>query len=142
MGKTRIVKLTPNQRQELEKGYRESKNATFSRRCHIVLLKSERRRSSKSVAEIVGTNQISVNKWLNRYESEGIEGLKTRPGRGRKAILNQDKDKEAVRKAVENERQRLKNAKELLEEELDKEFSLKTLQRFLKSVSAAGSASD
>lgn len=141
MGRTRIVELSLNQRKELEKGYRESKNATFSRRCHLVLLKSERR-TSKEVAEIVGTNQISVNEWLNRYESEGIEGLKTRPGRGRKAILNQEKDKEAVRKAVENEHQRLKNAKELLEKELDKEFSLKTLQRFLKSVSAAGSAFD
>ncbi len=141
MGRTRIVDLSPSDRQELEKGYRESKNATFSRRCHIVLLKSDRR-SSKTVAEIVGTNQISVNEWLNRYESEGIEGLKTRPGRGRKAILDQDKDTEAVRKAVENERQRLYNAKELLEEELDKSFSLKTLQRFLKSVSADGNASD
>ena len=141
MGRTRIIKLTEIQRSELEKGYRASKNGAFSRRCHIVLLKSEHR-SSRAVAEIVGTNQISVNEWLKRYESEGIEGLKTRPGRGRKAILNKEQDQEVVRKVVENERQRLKHAKELLEKELDKEFSLKTLQRFLKSVSAAGSASD
>lgn len=141
MGRTRTVILSPGQRLELEKCYRESSNPTLSRRCHIVLLKSEPR-SSKTVADIVGTNQISVNEWLNRYESAGIDGLKTRPGRGRKAILDQEKDKEAVRKAVQNERQRLQNAKESLEEELDKEFSLKTLQRFLKSVSAAGSASD
>lgn len=141
MGRTRIIELSPLQRKELEKGYRESKNATFSRRCHIVLLKSERR-SSKAVADIVGTNQISVNEWLTRYESEGIAGLRTRPGRGRKAIFDPEQDKESVRKAVENERQRLKNAKELLEKELDKSFSLKTLQRFLKNVSADGNASD
>lgn len=141
MGRTRVIKLSASQRKELEKGYRSSTNATFSRRCHIVLLKSSPR-SSKSVAEIVGTNQISVNEWLNRYESEGIAGLRTRPGQGRKAILDQAQDEAAVRKAVENEGQQLKKTKEFLEKELGKEFSLKTLQRFLKSVSAAGNASD
>ena len=47
-------------------------------------------------------------------------------------MLDPVADKEKVRKAVQKERQRLKQAKLLLEEDLQKEFSLKTLKRFLK----------
>jgi len=38
---------------------------------------------------------------------------------------------------VKQERQRLSQAKEMLEKELDKNFSIKTLKRFLKSITAA-----
>jgi hypothetical protein len=41
-----------------------------------------------------------------------------------------------VRQAVQKERQRLGQAKLLLEQELQKEFSLKTLKRFLKKMAA------
>jgi transposase len=139
MSRIRSVNLSESAREELEKGYREDKNSTFSRRCHIILLKSQAR-SSKEVAAIVGTNQLSVNQWLDRYEAEGIEGLKTRAGRGRKPLLDEIRDAQAVRKAVQSERQRLKHAKESLEQELGKRFSLKTLQRFLKNLSADGNA--
>ena len=42
-----------------------------------------------------------------------------------------------MRKAVVEERQRLSQAKLLLEQQFGKEFSLKTLKRFLKKLSAA-----
>lgn len=60
MGVPRVIQLSVSQRAELEKGYRTSKSATFSRLCHIILLKSEPR-TSQEVAEIIGTNQLSVN---------------------------------------------------------------------------------
>ena len=137
--KAKLIELSPDQRAELEKGYRTGK-ATFSRRCHMVLLKSENR-TSKEVAAIIGTNQISVNGWVNRYETEGVSGLKTKSGRGRKAILNKEQDGKKVKAAVKKERQRLKLAKDELEKELGKTFSLKTLHRFLKNLSADGNVS-
>jgi transposase len=75
-------------------------------------------------------------------ESGGIEGLRTAPGRGRKQILNRQTDEQKVRQAVQQERQRLTQAKAALEAELDKQFSTKTLKRFLKKLSADGSESD
>lgn len=135
MGKIRGVELTQSQCEELEKGYRSGKSHAFRKRCQLVLLKSYER-TSKEVAAIVKMNQVSVNSWLNRYQSEGIKGLVTKPGRGRKPVLDLSLDKEKVRKAVQQERQRLGQAKLLLEQELEKEFSLKTLKRFLKKVSA------
>lgn len=135
----RSIVLTNQQREELKVGYEQGKSSAFRKRCHAVLLKSERR-TSKDVGCILSMHAVSVNNWLTRYEEQGIVGLRTRAGRGRKAILNQSTDESTVRAVVQQERQRLKLAKDILEEELGKSFSLKTLKRFLKSVAHAGSA--
>lgn len=138
MRNIRSIVLTDYQRFELEEGYRSGSSGVFRRRCHVVLLKSEER-TSREVGLIVKMNQITVNNCLNRYESEGIEGLKTKSGRGRKQILDIQSDGAIVRKAIEKERQRLSQAKQIIERELNKKFSSKTLKRFLKNLSADGS---
>ena len=113
--KAKSIELNTDQRAELEKGYRTGTTA-FSRRCHMILLISENR-TSKEVADITGTNQISVNGRVKRFETEGISGLKTKPGRGRKRILEEQQDGKKVKAAVKKERQRLKHAKYELENE-------------------------
>lgn len=135
MGKTRTVELSVEEKRALEEGYRLSKSHAFRARCQLVLLKSQGR-TSKDVGQIVEMNQVSVNNWLDRYQAEGIAGLITKPGRGRKPVLDQEQDTVKVRQAVQQERQRLSQAKQILEKELDKEFSLKTLKRFLKKLNA------
>ena len=141
MGKTRTISLSEAQRAELQQGYKHGATHAFRKRCHIVLLKSEGR-SSKDVGQIVGMHQVPVNNWLTRYEREGIAGLKTKPGRGRKAILDPALDTQKIRQVVKEERQRLGRAKEILEKELGKTFSRKTLKRFLKKTTADTSAFD
>lgn len=54
-----------------------------------------------------------MNKWLNRYKAEGIKGLETRHGRGRKPIMDCS-DEEAVRLAIEQDRQSVNKAREIL----------------------------
>ncbi len=135
--KAKIIQLTEAARKELETGYKYSKSRTFSKRCHYVLLKSQGR-TSEEIAEIFGMTIQPVNRWCNRYLATGIEGLKTKPGQGRKPILDKDKDLSLIKERVQQERQKLKNAKALLEKDLDKSFSLKTLQRFLKTLAADG----
>lgn len=140
MGKIRKIALSEPERTVLLAGYRQGKSSAFRQRCHMILLKSEGR-TSKDVAAILGSNLVSVNNWLTRYQQEGIAGLSTRPGRGRKAILDPVSDEEQVRQVVKQERQRLKRAKVILEEELHKQFSEKTLKRFLKELAQAGNVS-
>ena len=135
MGKTRIVILTDEQRQVLEKGYKNGKSHAFRKRCHIVLLKSEKR-SSEEVSTILKVSEPSVNTWLDRYETEGIMGLFTKKGRGRKPILNVETDEGVVRDAIKVERQRLTETQAIIAKKLNKEFSTKTLKVFLKSLSA------
>ena len=133
----RLIKLDSTQRKALETGQQEGKTARFRQRCQIILLKSQGR-TSKDIGQIVGLSHISVNAWLNRYEAEGIAGLHTKPGRGRRPILNLEKDAEVVKAAVQEERQRLHQAKGALEKQLNKTFSTRTLKRFLKNLAAPG----
>jgi transposase len=134
MGKTKVIELTAARREELENGYRNGQTHSFRQRCQMVLLKSEKR-SSLEVVSILGSCEMTVNNWLQRYESEGIEGLRTRPGRGRKAIL-QAVDLEQVKAAVKQSRQKISVARAELEESLGKEFSHSSLKRFLKKTLA------
>jgi len=135
MGKTKVIGLTKVQRAELENGYRNGQTHSFRQRCQMVLLKSEKR-SSVEVVSILGGCEMTVNNWLVGYEEAGIEGLRTRPGRGRKAIL-QAEDLEQVKTAVKQSRQRVSIARAGLEESLGKEFSPSSLKRFLKKTLAA-----
>lgn len=84
---------------------------------------------------------MTVNGWLRRYQAGGIEGLKTRPGRGRKPILD-EADLVKVREVVAEHRQKLSVAREELEQALGKSFSQDTLTRFVKKTLAVISASE
>ena len=127
------IELTEFQLSELTKAYK-SMDSQVTRKAHAVLLKYEGLKS-KEIAKIVCACEPTVNTWINNYLSSGLSGFQVKSGRGRKNIL-QESDASKVRKAVEKERQRLKYVKEELEQELNKEFSVKTLQRFLKNLTA------
>ena len=135
MGKIKVIELTKEQRLELENGYKNGKSHSFRQRCQIILLKSEKR-TSLEIESILGCCEMVVNNWLKRYQTEGIKGLQTRAGRGRKTIL-QAVDLEQVKKAVKENRQRISLAKAELEESLGKEFSINSLKRFLKKTTQA-----
>ena len=136
MGKIKTVELTGAQRTALERGYRTGSSHAFRLRCQMILLKSERRTAAE-IADLLGCCEVVVNNWLKRYESEGIEGLRTRPGRGRKPVLDAEKDLQSVKAAVAANRLRISLAKAELESELGKTFSTKTLHRYIKNMVAA-----
>lgn len=99
----------------------------------MILLKSEQR-SSAQIAQLLGCCEVVVNTWLQRYQAEGLQGLHTKPGRGRKTILNPETDLAQVKATVQSNRQRISLAKAELEEALGKTFSQKTLERFVKNM--------
>ena len=136
--KVKRLEITEAERTELENGYKHQKG-TFSQRCHIVLLKS-RGKSSEQIAQVFDLTDQTVNSWVKRYRKEGIDGLRTKPGRGRPSTFRPT-DEKVVKAIVKKERQRLTRAKELLESELNKKFSVQTLKRFLKNLSADGNES-
>ena len=138
--KSKKIDLTEAARITLEEGFKKSKSKSFSQRCHMILLKSQGK-TSQEIADIYGVTIQPVNSWVKRYLESGIEGLRTRPGQGRKPILNKAQDGEKVKAAIKKERQRLKLVKEELETDLEKEFSVLTLKRFLKNLAADGNES-
>jgi transposase len=132
--KTKCIILSKEDREQLEQCYKMSERHGFRQRCKMVLLKSEGY-SLKEISVILDTNIISVHNWLKRYEGEGIEGLKTKRGQGRKPILEEE-HLSIVRTAVEQERQRLSQARKIVEENIGKKMSNETLTRFLKVITA------
>ena len=134
------LELSATQYAALEKGYRTGSTHAYRTRCRMILLKSEQR-SAKQVATTIGCCPIVVYRWVNRYRDQGLDGLKTRPGRGPKPILQGPEAQALVRAAVQENRQRLSLAKAELEEELGREFSQRTLRRFVKKTVVAINAS-
>jgi transposase len=135
MGRFLKIILDDKQRAALENGYRQGKTHAFRQHCQIVLLKAQGRKSQE-IATLLGCCQKSINDWLRRYQAEGIQGLQIKPGRGRKSILSEAVDAARVREAVKQHRQRISLAKAELESSLNKEFSQRTLVRFLKNLTA------
>jgi transposase len=142
MGKTKVIELSFEQRAALEKGYRKGTSHAFRTRCQMVLLKSEKR-SSLEVADVLGCCEIVVNNWLSRYEEEGIEGLKTRAGRGRKPKLSTQNPLhlQTVKAEIAKHPQSVKTVVARLDEELDLAMHPDTLKRFLKKLVIASVAS-
>jgi len=133
MGRVNTPILTHEQRQALESGLKQGKSHCFRMRCQSILLKSEGR-SSKEVGAITGMCNVSVNSWVKRYKTEGISGLYTQPGRGRKAILNESEDKDSILEAITANRQRMRTAKAEWESKSGKSVSDSTFKAFLKSL--------
>ena len=141
MPKVKIVEASPEQKAALEKGAKYGSTPSFRLRCQAILRKCEKR-TALAVAKELGCCEMSVNDWMVRFAQHGVEGLKVAKGRGRKGLLQKDTDLEAVRRAVQNSRQRISLAKAELEQELGKTFSSLTLRRFLKKTTAATNALD
>ena len=131
MGRVNTPKLSKCEEPALKKDFENSSNAGYRKRCQIILLKAQGR-TSKDVGKIVGVSDVTVNSWLHRYKSEGIEGLKIRKGRGRKPLIDQEMYEESIKNWVKKHRQRVSLARAEWEEETGKSVSSSTFHRFLK----------
>lgn len=124
--------MTDEQRLQLEIGFRTGKSHAYRMRCRAILLKSQGLKSV-DVGKQTEMTHISVNAWVKRFEAEGITGLETRPGRGRKPIMDRS-DEEAVRKAIEQDRQSMKKARKSWQRASGKEASESTFRAFLSAL--------
>lgn len=138
MGRVLTIDLTVAQRVELEKFHKQGDSHVLRQRCQIVLLKSAKRKTS-DICQIVGIkSENQVNRWIRRYKDNypvlGINSLRNVAGQGRKPIFNTATEAGVIQEVVRAERQKLGNAKVILEKELGKSFNIKTLKNFLKSL--------
>jgi MarR-like DNA-binding transcriptional regulator SgrR of sgrS sRNA len=111
----RFIKITIDDKTcaALEDANRRDQSHRFGQPCQIVLLKAQERKS-KEIAALFGCGEKSVDDWLHRYLREGINGLRTKAGRGRPSILSAATDAAPVRQAVMPHRQRIWLAKAAL----------------------------
>jgi transposase len=141
MGRVNTPQLSKLQRDELELLVNTSSNASFRKRCQLILLKAQGR-DSKDVGQIVGMSHVSVNSWLKRYKKEGITGLQIKEGRGRKSLIDKETDQASILAIVQAERQRLQTAKAEWEALSGKTVSKTTFRRFLKALAEPTNVSE
>ena len=135
----RFITLTANERSTLSAGRQHHRQYQFRDRCQGLLLSAD----GQDVAAIMAMLQVSrptVYTWFNRWERGGLAGLANAAGQGRHPILGAA-DAAPVAAAVRANRQQLREVAVTLRQELAKDFSARTLRRFLKSVAGAGGAS-
>jgi transposase len=132
--KKKFIGLNEVEKITLQEGHKNGKTQSFRERCHCLVLSSEGYQVKK-LARIFRVSEISIYAWFKRWEKGGIVGLRDKEGRGRKTIL-QKEDLAQIKQTVQENAQRLKIARQKLKEELGREFSTKTLKRFLKSLIA------
>ena len=132
MGKPKVLKLTEAESLALEKGFCLGEKHCFRMRCHTVLLKADGP-SSAAVGMQTEVSHVSVNAWVKRFKSEGIDGLNTRSGRGRKHIMDCSNE-EDVRRAIEQNRQSVSKARAAWDQASGKEASDSTFKRFLSAL--------
>lgn len=133
MGRVNTPILSNSDKLALEQGIRTGNTPCFRSRCEVILLKATGLDSAR-VAALTTMTYVSVNKWTRRYKEEGLEGLQTKPGQGRKPLLEIAVDKEAVLQAAQANRQRIQTAKAEWEAESNKSVSLSTFKSFLKDL--------
>ncbi len=113
---------------------KNGKSHLFRERCHCLLL-SDDGYQVKDLAEVFRVSQITIYGWLRRWQQGGLVGLRDLPGRGRKPIL-QSVDLPQIKRRVQENAQQLKLAREKLKEDLARDFSDRTLRRYLKNLVA------
>lgn len=133
MGRVNTPLLDAKAKAELDKQFRNNKSHALRTRCQLVLLKAEGR-NSKDVAGIVKMCEMSVNNWLSRYKVEGIQGLLTKPGRGRKPVIFTEQEQQRALELIKANRQKLQAAKAEWENQQGKSIGRDAFRRFLKVV--------
>lgn len=94
-------------------------------------IKSAKEYNIKQVAQIFGVSRVTLNEWIASYKAEGINGLKLKPGRGRKPIITADEEK-IIQKWLEQDSSITgKVLIERIEKELGKEIKRTTANELM-----------
>lgn len=83
----RYIKLTPSEREIIEKGYKDGKIHNFRVRCHALLLSCDKM-CVPDIAKLLDKQEKTIRQWMNRWESSAISGLYIQKGRGCKPLLS------------------------------------------------------
>lgn len=127
---TRFVnKLRAEQREELHQAMKTG-SEQVRRRAHAVLLNA-RGYSVDQIADIYEVDRDTVSNWLTRWEDDGRAGLADQAGRGRKPLLNQKEQKQAI-KIVEKDPRSAQRSLAKIAAKTGKRISRETLKRILK----------
>ena len=117
----------------LKKAYKKEDNGKIKERILMVRYSYEGK-TSREVGEILQCDQKLVLYWKNRYEKEGLEGLKTRQKSGKPMLLSRRQEARIKEKISENNPANpwtTKRVCELIKKESGIEYSPRNVRRML-----------
>ncbi|HXB11239.1 MAG TPA: helix-turn-helix domain-containing protein [Bacteroidia bacterium] len=84
-----VLKINKYKPEEIKAMFRDDERYTIGIRLYAVYQLSLGQ-SSRKLEELYNTSFKQITNWAHRFEKEGIDGLRDKPGRGRTAGLKQD----------------------------------------------------
>lgn len=130
-----INKLSDLEKSNLQDGWAYGKSHSFRNRCQAILLSNEDY-NTEELVKVFSVSKNTIYTWIKKWKNQGITGLITKPGQGRKPTLSLDNEThiKVVETAVKNAAVKGVNMKEEIIEKLglENEFSDRTLHRFLQ----------
>jgi transposase len=139
MSVLQMPELTKEQLTELSKMYRDTKDVRIRTRTQMVLLAVEEHLTAPRIGIIVRQDAETVRRWLKRYLTCGIEGLRDQPRSGAPSKITKRYEEqvlEAVRRRPRSMGQpysmwTLQRLADYMAEHIDITVSSETLRRFL-----------
>src|SRR6516162_5622382 len=84
------IELQPDEAEELRRRARASTVSVRDRRRSELVLLSAEGLTQQQIADRLGISRLQVNRWVGRFASDRLAGLRDAPGRGRKPWLADD----------------------------------------------------
>jgi transposase len=129
----RYITLEESARQELDIIYHTHAKSYVRQRAQCLLLSSRGYRIP-ILADIFSTRTHTVRSWFDRWESDGIQGLEIRSGRGLKPAISEDNTAfvASIRDEVSSDPNKLSRVVEKLNARWGTTLSVRQLKTFLK----------
>lgn len=86
------------------------------------------------VAEIFNVNRLTVTRWINSFVAQGVDGLKTKAGRGRKSILTRDEQEQVRGWLGEDPNMTIQATQARIEVEFQKKMGKSAVHNLIKSL--------
>jgi len=84
---------------EIQSHFSVNEDARFVRRLDIILLLCNKQ-SVSNIVDLFGINATTIQRWVGRLNEFGFEGLRDKPGRGRRSLLS-EADQTKLKKDIE-----------------------------------------
>jgi transposase len=135
MPRLRFVK-TPTEEiiEQLSEIYHGHSDFAFRKRAHAILL-SSKGITINQLQDIFEVDRDTISAWIKRFETSGVEGLKSLPIPGRPPIYTEDELRQ-LKDLIDQEPRQIKKAQAALQQATGKSSCTVTLKRALKKSSA------
>lgn len=114
-----IIELSELEKSNLKDGWQYGKSYAFRNRCQAILLSNEDY-NSEELVKVFSVSQNTIYTWIKKWKNQGITGLITKLGQGRKPTLSIDNEEhvKVIESAVKNAAENGVNMKEEIIEKL------------------------